>query len=239
MIFLFTDYGLEGPYLGQVRTVLYSLAPEEKVINLISDAPRNNPGASAYLLASLTQNIPDGSTLFCVVDPGVGSEKDKPVIMYINKCWYVGPNNGLFDIVARQDKQLQCWEITSTPEKLSTTFHGRDLYAPVCAAIVNNAPIPGDKINWKQRHDMPEDLSEIIYIDHFGNCMTGMRGNTVSKNIIFKIGNKKISNAATFSDVKAGQAFWYVNSNGLVEIAVNKGDASQLLNLTIGFQISY
>ncbi len=86
---------------------------------------------------------------------------------------------------------------------------------------------------------MPEDLSEIIYIDHFGNCMTGMRGNTVSKNIIFKIGNKKISNAATFSDVKAGQAFWYVNSNGLVEIAVNKGDASQLLNLTIGFQISY
>lgn len=239
MIFLFTDYGLEGPYLGQVRTVLYSLAPEERVINLISDAPRNNPKASAYLLASLTEHIPDGSTLFCVVDPGVGGEKDKPVIMNINKCWYVGPDNGLFDIVARQDKKLQCWEITSLPEKLSRTFHGRDLYAPVCAGIVNNAPIPGDKITWKQRLDMPENLFEIIYIDHFGNCMTGIRGNSVSKQTIFKAGNKKISNATTFSEVKTGQVFWYVNSNGLVEIAVNKGDARQLFNLTIGFQISY
>ena len=68
MIFLFTDYGLEGPYIGQVETVLHQHAPNEKVINLMADAPRNNPKASAYLLASLVSQTPEGSILFCVID---------------------------------------------------------------------------------------------------------------------------------------------------------------------------
>jgi len=76
MIVLFTDYGLEGPYLGQVEAVLYKEAPDEKIINLLSDAPRQNPKACAYLLAALTKNFPEGTIFFCVVDPGVGSFED-------------------------------------------------------------------------------------------------------------------------------------------------------------------
>lgn len=238
MIFLFTDYGLEGPYLGQVRTVLYSLAPEEKVINLISDAPRNNPRASAYLLASLSQNIPEGSIVFCVVDPGVGNNKDKPVILKINNTWYVGPDNGLFSIVARQDKNLECWVITWLPDNMSKSFHGRDLYAPVCAKIANKNSIPGNQVDWKVRADLPEDLYEVIYIDHFGNCMTGVRGSMLAKETIIKIDNQDVGRAETFANVKEGQAFWYVNSNGLVEIAVNQASAAQSLHLEIGDQLA-
>ncbi len=237
MIFLFTDYGLKGPYLGQVETVLYQLAPNEKVINLIVDAPRNNPKASAYLLASLINRIPEGSILFCVVDPGVGSQEDKPVILEIDDRWYVGPDNGLFDIVLRQSNEHQCWEITWQPSGLSMSFHGRDLYAPVCAMIANDETAPVEKVVWQDRHQWPDDLNEIIYIDHFGNCMTGIRANSLDKHMVLRVEHQNIINANTFSDVKTGKALWYENSNGMIEIAVNQGTAEDDLQLQIGTQI--
>ena len=234
MIFLFTDYGLEGPYIGQVVTVLHQHAPNEKVINLMADAPRNNPNASAYLLASLVSQTPEGSILFCVIDPGVGSNKDKPVMLKIDGRWFVGPDNGLFDIVVRKAQKIESWEITWKPDELSNSFHGRDIYAPVCAKIANKEAIPGDMFDWPGRHGWSDDLYEVIYIDHFGNCMTGIRGDVLAKETIFKSGNKEISNASIFSDVTEGQAFWYVNSNGLIEIAVNEASATDSLNLSIG-----
>jgi S-adenosyl-L-methionine hydrolase (adenosine-forming) len=238
MIFLFTDYGLEGPYIGQVETVLHQQAPNEKVINLMADAPRNNPKASAYLLASLVSHIPEGSILFCVVDPGVGSDKDKPVMLKIDNRWFVGPNNGLFDIVARLAKEIDSWEITWQPEKLSNSFHGRDLYAPVCVKIANEEEVPGNKIEWRDKHQWPDDLNEIIYIDHFGNCMTGIWAESLSKQAVLKINNQEIANASTFSDVTEGQVFWYENSNGLVEIAVNQESASEVLGIKVGTEIN-
>jgi len=237
MIFIFTDYGFEGPYLGQVETVLYQQAPNEKVINLMVDAPRNNPKASAYLLASLIPQIPAGSILFCVVDPGVGSDKDMPVILKIDGHWLIGPDNGLFDLVVRQAKEIDVWEIIWKPEKLSNSFHGRDLYAPVCGMLTNEVEVPGNKLDWQDMHGWPDDLNEIIYIDHFGNCMTGIRTETVNKKTIIKTSNQEISNADTFSDVSEGQAFWYINSNGLVEIAVNQGRACDEFGITIGSKI--
>ena len=237
MIFLFTDYGLEGPYLGQVETVLYQQAPNEKVINLMVDAPRNNPKASAYLLASLIPQIPAGSILFCVVDPGVGSDKDMPVILKIDGHWLIGPDNGLFDLVVRQAKEIDVWEIIWKPEKLSNSFHGRDLYAPVCGMLTNVVEVPGNKLDWQDMHGWPDDLNEIIYIDHFGNCMTGIRTETVNKKTIIKTSNQEISNADTFSDVSEGQALWYINSNGLAEIAVNQGRACDEFGITIGSKI--
>lgn len=234
MIFLFTDYGLDGPYIGQVSTVLHQHAPEKKVINLMADAPRNNPKASAYLLASLISQIPPKSILLCVIDPRVGSNEDKPVIMNINNLWFVGPDNGLFDVVARQDEELECWQITWKPEQLSKSFHGRDIFAPVCTKIANKESIPGDKFDWVERHNLPDDLYEVIYIDHFGNCMTGIRGDVINQESVFKIAEQEISRAETFANVKEGQAFWYVNSNGLVEIAVNQASAADSLDLSIG-----
>ena len=238
MIFLFTDYGLEGPYIGQVETVLYQLTPNEKVTNLMADAPRNNPEASAYLLASLICHIPEGSILFCVVDPGVGTDEDKPAVLNIDGRWFVGPDNGLFDIVAKRAGQIGAWEITWQPDSLSNSFHGRDLYAPVCAMLVNNEDIQKKEFGWCDRHDWPDDLYEVIYIDHFGNCMTGIRSSRLSKQTILSINDIKINHASTFGQVAEGQAFWYQNSNGLIEIAVNKASAAQQLQLSLANQIN-
>jgi S-adenosyl-L-methionine hydrolase (adenosine-forming) len=237
MIFLFTDYGFQGPYIGQVETVLHQLAPNEKVITLMADAPRNKPKESAYLLASLIKKLPEDAIIFCVVDPGVGSDEDKPVMMKIDGRWFVGADNGLFDIVARDAEVIEAYEIIWRPKALSNSFHGRDLYAPVCAMIANGNEVDSTSFKWNDKHKWPDDLNEIIYIDHFGNCMTGIRAESLDKQLVLRIDHQDIVNADTFSDVKEGKALWYENSNGLIEIAVNQGTAEDILQLKIGSHI--
>lgn len=238
MIALFTDYGLHGPYLGQVQAVLHRLLPGEKIINLLADAPRNNPRASAYLLAAFSRACPaqPGTIFFSVVDPGVGNFQDRPVVIKAGGQWYVGPDNGLFDIVCRRSSDVQCWGIDWRPETLSASFHGRDLYAPAAAMIRKNET-PGETITWKDRHGWPDDISEIIYVDHFGNCMTGIRAEALDDINRIQVSGLTIPFAHTFSSVPSNDAFWYRNSQGLVEIAVNGGNAAERLDLGIGTQL--
>ena len=235
---MFTDYGLHGPYLGQVQAVLHRLLPGEKIINLLADAPRNNPRASAYLLAAFSRafGAAPGTIFFSVVDPGVGSFQDRPVVLKADEQWYLGPDNGLFDIVCRYSSRVQCWSLDWRPEKLSASFHGRDLYAPAAAMIRKNE-IPGKEIPWEDRHGWPDDLSEIIYVDHFGNCMTGTRAEMLDNINEIQVSGFTITYARTFSSVPSGDAFWYRNSQGLVEIAVNGSSAAEQLNLGIGTQL--
>ena len=235
MIALFTDYGLHGPYLGQVQAVLHRLLPGEKIINLLADAPRNNPRASAYMLAAFSRACAaqPGTIFFSVVDPGVGSFQDAPVVIKADGQWYVGPDNGLFDIVCRRSSDVQCWRIDWRPETLSASFHGRDLYAPAAAMIRNNET-PGETITWQDRHSWPDDLSEIVYIDHFGNCMSGVRTGMLDDTKVIQVNGNTITYADTFSSAPQSSAFWYRNSQGLIEIAVNEGSAAKILNVGIG-----
>jgi S-adenosylmethionine hydrolase len=84
----------------------------------------------------------------------------------------------------------------------------------------------------------PDDLYEVIYIDHFGNAMTGIRASVLSKDRVLKVNGQSLKFARTFADVKVGQAFWYENANGLVELAVNQGRADALLGIRVSDPIS-
>ena len=238
MIVLFTDYGLNGPYVGQIEAVLHAQAPAVKVINLLADAPRNNPKSCAYLLATYSRSFGEGNIFFCVIDPGVGSFEDSPIILKIDNRWYVGPDNGLFDILARGANKISSWEILWRPKQLSSSFHGRDLYAPVCAMLANGDTLEQREIIWEDQHHWPDDLYQVIYIDHFGNCITGVRAGEIDASTRLKVAGRKIDAANTFSDVPAGETFWYENANGLVEIAINQGDAASQLNLKVGTDIN-
>ena len=101
MIALFTDFGLHGPYTGQMKAVLHQMAPGVPVIDLFADAPAGNPKAAAYLLAAYAAWFPTGTIFLCVVDPGVGGERP-PLIIEADERWYVGPGNGLFELVQRR-----------------------------------------------------------------------------------------------------------------------------------------
>ena len=100
-IVLATDYGESGSYVGQLKSAIYKIAPHAQVIDLIHDLPVFNPKASAYLLASYLDYIPENSIVVGVVDPGVGSNRE-PIILEGNGYTFIGPNNGLFSIVAKK-----------------------------------------------------------------------------------------------------------------------------------------
>jgi S-adenosyl-L-methionine hydrolase (adenosine-forming) len=234
MIVLFTDFGLAGPYTGQMKAVLRREAPHTEIIDLFADAPAGNPRASAYLLAAYAEWFLPGTIFLCVVDPGVGGQR-APLMIEADRRWYVGPENGLFELVLRRAQNMRCYEITWQPPKLSASFHGRDLFAPVAAMLAR-----GERPHVHARDAIrlpgwPDDLAEIVYIDHYGNAMTGLRGGALPTGATLILGDKtRVIHAATFSAVIEGSAFWYENSNGLVEIAVNRGRAADRLHLKIG-----
>lgn len=238
MIVLFTDFGLEGPYTGQMKAVLRQTAPGITVIDLFADAPAGNPKASAYLLAAHAAWFPPGTAFLCVVDPGVGSERPA-IVVEADGRWYVGPGNGLFELVQRRAERTRCWEIDWRPESISASFHGRDLFAPVAAMLARGESPPGrareDRSD--RRPDWHDDPPEIVYVDHYGDAMTGVRAATLSANARLAVAGRVLERVTTFSDRPPGAAFWYENSNGLAEIAVNQGRADRELNLAIGIRL--
>lgn len=237
MIVLFTDFGARGPYVGQMHAVLAREAPNVPVIELFNDAPTFDPLASAYLLAAYVNEFPAGTVFLGVVDPDVGSAR-KPVVMRVEGRWFVGPDNGLFEVIAHRGAEPRWWEITWRPERLSNSFHGRDLFAPVAARLARGEPPPGEPMTGRAAFTGPEDLARILYLDHYGNAMTGLRAARLSAEAVLCVGSHALTRARTFADVPIGQAFWYENANGLAEIAVNQGRADALLGLAQGDAIT-
>jgi len=240
MILLFTDFGRGGPYLGQMRLAIERHTPGIPVIDLISDLDPQNPRAAAYLLAALHDEIPPGSVLLGVVDPGVGGDSRAPLVMRAADRWYVGPGNGLFSVVAQQTPPSGVWQITWRPLRLSASFHGRDLFAPVAAMLAGDEEVPGEPVDAAGigPQDWPDDLAEIIYLDAFGNAMTGLRASTLDAGKPLRVAGRTVAPARTFAEVAAGEAFWYANSCGLAEIAVNQGSARKQLGLEVGAEVS-
>jgi S-adenosyl-L-methionine hydrolase (adenosine-forming) len=158
------------------------------------------------------------------------------MILKAHEQWYVGPDNGLFELVQRRARQALSWDIDWKPERLSASFHGRDLFAPVAAMLARGEPPPGRlRVDAAvRRPDWPDDLGEIVYVDHFGNAMTGLRAAMLPANARLAACDHVLGRARTFSDLPAGTPFWYENANGLAEIAVNQGRADQMLGISLG-----
>jgi S-adenosylmethionine hydrolase len=239
MIVLFTDFGLAGPYTGQVKAVLHQMAPGVPAVDLFADLPAAKPKPAAYLLAAYGLWFPPGTVLLAVVDPGVGSDRDAIVVEADGRS-YVGPDNGLFELVIRRAGNARSSEIVWRPAQLSASFHGRDLFAPVAAYLARGGLPPAALRSTEiQRFpDWPDDLAEIVYIDDYGNAITGVRAAALSAETRLAAGGRVVARARTFSDVPAGAAFWYENSNGLAEIAVNSGRADSVLGLAIGTPVA-
>lgn len=235
MIALFTDFGLEGPYIGQMTAILYRDAPGIPVVNLFADAPVHDPRASAYLLAAYRDDFQPDTVFLCVVDPGVGGPR-RPVVVRADGQWFVGPDNGLFNVVAMRARTLQWWDVSWRPPRLSATFHGRDLFAPLAARLARGESVPGESCDAAARIDQrwPQDYARVIYFDHFGNAMTGIRAVTADDRRRLVVGGHVLERARTYSEVPAGRGFWYENANGLIEIAVSQGSARERLGLAPG-----
>ena len=238
MIAILTDFGTSGSYIGQMRVALHAGAPGIEVVDLFPDLPVCNVRASAFLLPAYTRFLPVDTVCLCVVDPGVGTDR-KALALRIDERWFVGPDNGLFSVLIRRAQKVEAFEICWRPAYLSESFHGRDLFAPVVARLTNGdvSGLTQIDISELTMPVWPGELPEVIYIDHYGNLVTGMRGEAILKSAVLDIDGQRCRYSRTFAEADSGQLFWYENSNGLVEIALNQGDAAAIAGACIGSQV--
>lgn len=238
MIVLFTDFGWRGPYVGQMHLVLADVAPGLPVVDLMHDVPAFDIRSGAHLLAALACGLPRPSTVVAVVDPGVGSSRPA-VVLQADGRLYVGPGNGLFQVLAARAGQARWWELKWRPERMSATFHGRDLFAPVAGLLASGRrPLAELAVAVSPPQPCsPGDWARIIYFDAFGNAMSGLRGADTDSQTGLSVEGRLVPRAGTFSDVPPGVPFCFVNSLGLLEVAVNQGSAREVLGLSLGSRV--
>ena len=138
----------------------------------------------------------------------------------------------------RRAGAVRCWAIDWRPAALSATFHGRDLFAPVAARLARGEPPPGTSAAPTRHPEWPDDLAEIVYVDHYGNAMTGLRAALLAADAVIEAGGVRIARARTFGDVPQGELLWYANANGLAEIAAHGASAAARLGLHPGIAVT-
>ena len=129
------------------------------------------------------------------------TDRSSWVIVEADGRWYVGPGNGLFELVQRRARKTRSWDIDWKPERLSASFHGRDLFAPVAAMLARGEPPPGRPRtdDADRRAHWPDDLCEIVYVDHFGNAMTGVRAAMLPPNARLAAAGHLLERERTFA----------------------------------------
>ena len=242
MLMLVTDYGWADAYVGQLKCVLHRDAPGIPVVDLLHAVPDFNAHAGAHLLDAFAP--PQDSVVLAVVDPGVGGPRE-PVALLADGIWYVGPDNGLLSICAQRARTAQAYRIVWRPEVLSDSFHGRDLFAPIAARLARGeAAIMIDQgsllaIEALQVVFEAADLPRVIYIDHYGNAWTGLRGALWDAQDRLRVKEHALPWKRTFMEAGKGEVFWHVNANGRVEIAANRASAAAILGLQVGDRVDF
>jgi S-adenosyl-L-methionine hydrolase (adenosine-forming) len=238
-IALVTDFGA-GIYVGQVLARLGALVPGLPLIDLVHDLPPFRPDLAAYLLPALVRDMPRGTLYLCVVDPGVGGDR-QGLVLESGGDRFIAPDNGLLSQVVRGSPSPRPRRIDWQPAWTSNSFHGRDWFAPVAAALCRAQPLAltdlatGVLIGADWAHELPA----VIYVDSYGNLMCGLRLPASAPREPLCAAGHTLPYARTFCEVPPGQAFWYENALGLVEIAVNQGRADRVLGLGPGDPVQF
>jgi S-adenosylmethionine hydrolase len=239
VIVLFTDFGSADPYVGQVKAVLHRAAPRAPVVDALNDVAAFGIEPAAHLLAALAPHYGQSCVFLAVIDPGVGGSREA-IVVEADGRRFVGPDNGLLSVVWQRARRRGCRRIVWRPAVLSSSFHGRDLFAPVAASLARGRP----PARWFAAMRAPRvlldpaDLARVIYVDHYGNAMTGLRAAGIAPGARLRAGGRTLSRAGTFSEIRRGEAFWYANSFGLAEIAANQESAARKLGLRVGSPVA-
>lgn len=250
IITLLTDFGLKDPYAGIMKGVIYSINPDACIIDLTHEITRHDIFEGAFSLLQASGYFPEGTIHVAVVDPGVGGHR-KNLIIETPACKYVVPDNGIAALCAEKSTDnIKIYEI-ARPEyclkNISSTFHGRDIFAPV-AAYLSKGVKPekiGNRINRYQALSLPETkrtgnlcIAEIIHVDRFGNLITNAGIDMVDIIDFIEIKGEKIKSInRSYEDSEDG-LLAVKGSAGFLEISVRGQSAACKLNAGKGDLIS-
>lgn len=240
VITLLTDFGTADYFVGAVKGAILSVNPRAVIVDITHEIAPQDIEAGAFTLLAAYKTFPAGTIHVGVVDPGVGSER-RPIIVSANEQFFVGPDNGLFTYIYDREPSHRIIHVTSDRyfrPSVSTTFHGRDIFAPVAAALSNGIALEefGAEIDDAVRLPSLETPPRIIHIDRFGNCVTN----------ITRAGKSVVVNGQTISEFRRfyGEgdddslfAIW--GSAGFLEISVNGGSAAKVLGARRGDEVSF
>ena len=241
VITLLTDFGTADYFVGAVKGAILSVNPRAVIVDITHEIPPQDIEAGAFTLLAAYKTFPAGTIHVGVVDPGVGSER-RPIIVSANEQFFVGPDNGLFTYICDRESSHRIVHVTSDryfrPDP-STTFHGRDIFAPVAAALSNGVALEefGVEIDDAVRLPSLETPPRIIHIDRFGNCVTNITRDSV-KNLV--VNGQRISEVRRFygeGDDESLFAIW--GSAGFLEISVNGGSAAKILGAKRGDEVGF
>ena len=245
IITLLSDFGLQDPYAGVMKGVIFAHNPDCRLVDLTHLVPPQDVWLGAIQLERAVPHFPVGTIHLAVVDPGVGSQREGVVIVG-QRGIYVGPNNGLLSLALKHDSVHNVYVIQPgrhTTDRLSTTFHGRDLFAPIAAKLAAGldpqevGPALAEPLVQLNLDDMRE---RVLCVDRFGNVQLGVHRDRDSQGLSgIELNGRRIPFHLTYSQVEAGQLLCLWNSDGYLEIAVNGGNAAAVLQLNGGQTLSY
>jgi S-adenosylmethionine hydrolase len=248
VITLTTDFGLLDPFAGIMKGVILSISSSAEVVDLTHSIPPGNIRKAALCLESSCRWFPENSIHLAVVDPGVGTKR-APLVIKAGKYFFVGPDNGIFSLVLKNEKDILVVEADRADFMLpetSRTFHGRDVFAPLAAHLANEIPL----LKLGKRREKWEEISfpshvargktiegAVRDLDGFGNLVTNIPNAELKGDPGWEIviGSRVIKGvSASYGENEAGALLAVPGSSGYLEISVNGGSAGDILGVGPG-----
>ncbi|MFP3867942.1 MAG: S-adenosyl-l-methionine hydroxide adenosyltransferase family protein [Desulfobacteraceae bacterium] len=246
LITLLTDFGGQDGYVGIMKGVILGINPQVTLVDLGHDLPPQDVLGAALVLQAAHPYFPPQTIHLAVVDPGVGTDRRALVLRVRNQFW-VGPDNGLFHLIIEGQTDFQAVALENDGyflPKVSATFQGRDIFAPVAAHLSTGVPLSslGPRLTDIRPLLLPAPAfspqrirGEVIYVDHFGNLVSNIRYSDLGawrqeRPVYLQVGHTRITGlAATYGQALPGELIALEGSHGYLEIACAQGNASQVL----------
>jgi S-adenosylmethionine hydrolase len=264
IVTLLTDFGTADYFVGAMKGAVLSVNPSAQVLDITHEVAAHDIEAGAFTLVASFETFPPGTVHVAIVDPGVGSAR-RPLIVEGGGHLFVGPDNGIFGHVYHRLKEFAVYHAADSSyfrPSLSSTFHGRDVFAPVAGALSKGiAPSAfGPKIDDYVRLSRPRPRrlkdgtleAAIIHVDRFGNCITNITPQDLTEEeragrARFVVAGRELSGLRRYyseesetveGGARAGEPFVIWGSAGLLEISVNRDSAARLLGASRGVIVS-
>ena len=255
IITLTTDFGDESGYAGVMKGVILTVNSDCQIIDITHRVSQQDIEEAAFLLNNSFSYFPEHSIHVVVVDPGVGSER-KPILIETDKYWFVGPDNGIFSFIFLMEGFKKVWEITNKryflPE-VSSTFHGRDIFAPVAAHLslgVSAEELGKELKGFVMLKDLEPKVeagvikARVVYADHFGNLISNISKDLFSRLVADKSFNISVGGeiiqrlSLSYADVRDGEVLALFGSSQWLEISVKNGNCQKELDIKKGAEIN-
>jgi S-adenosylmethionine hydrolase len=251
-ISLLTDFGLKDGYVGVMKGVIWRIAPQAQIADITHLIGAQNVLEGALALGRAAPYFPAGTVLVAVVDPGVGTAR-RPIAARLGEQIFVGPDNGLCTVLVgqarRAGKPVQFFHLNQPhywlPE-VSTVFHGRDIFAPVAAHLVNGVPLEalGTPVEDPLLLHLPNPertaqgwRGQVLWVDHFGNLSTNLTRQELTdmETVVVWVADQEIHGLVkTFGERQPGELVAMFDSSDALSICIVNGDASARLGVQAG-----